>query len=153
MLLLVGAGCWAVHIHLVDHLANRVQPIRFSAMQFSVCAALSTAAAFLFEDPQLSGIRAGILPLLYGGFVSVGIAFTLQIVGQRHVEPARAAIIFSLESLFAALCGALFLREAMGWKGWLGGGLMLLGIVLAQVAPRVCGATGQKTLPAAEELA
>ncbi|MDR3314480.1 MAG: DMT family transporter [Oscillospiraceae bacterium] len=135
-MLLIGAVFWALHILLVDHLAIRVTPIRFSAVQFAVCAVLSLAAAFLFETPSWAGIRAGAVPLLYGGLLSVGVAYTMQIVGQRHVEPARAAIIFSLESLFAALGGVLLLREAMGWKGWLGGALMFVGILLAQSAPR-----------------
>lgn len=131
VVLLIGACFWALHILLVDHMASRVKPIRFSVTQFAVCALLSLASAFLFEKPQFADIWAGRISLLYGGLFSVGVAYTLQIVGQRRVEPARAAIIFSLESLFAALAGALFLKEAMGWKGWLGGGLMFLGIILA----------------------
>jgi drug/metabolite transporter (DMT)-like permease len=135
-LLLIGAAFWAVHILVVDRLAARVTPLRFSMVQFAVCGLLGSAAAVLFEEPRFSGIAAGWQPLFYCAFLSVGAAYTLQSIGQRHVTPARAAILFSLEALFGALGGILFLREVMGWKGWLGGGLMFAGILLAQVTPQ-----------------
>jgi len=133
VLLVGGAVFWTVHIMVVDAFAPRVRPIRFSAVQFAVCAALSLLAMALFEQPTPGALWAGRFPLLYGALLSVGVAYTLQIVGQRHVEPSRAAIIFSLESLFAALGGFLLLRETLGWKGYLGGALMFLGILLSQV--------------------
>ena len=132
-LLVAGAVCWTFHIMAVDAFAPRLRPIRFSAVQFAVCAGLSLASMALFEAPRISHLRAGLVPLLYCGLLSVGVAYTLQIVGQRRVEPAKAAIIFSLESLFAALGGFLLLHEAFGWKGYLGGGLMFLGIILSQI--------------------
>jgi drug/metabolite transporter (DMT)-like permease len=101
-------------------------------VQFAVCAALSLLAMALFERPTLGALWAGRASLLYGAFLSVGVAYTLQIVGQRHVEPSKAAIVFSLESLFAALGGFLLLHEILGWKQYLGGALMFLGIVLSQ---------------------
>jgi len=140
-LLVACAVIWTLHIMVVDAFAPRVKPIRFSITQFAVCSALSLIAMALFEQPTLSGIRAGTVPLLYGGLLSVGVAYTLQIVGQRHVEPSKAAIIFSLESLFAALAGFLLLQERLGWKGTLGGALMFLGILLSQARPK------RKTLP------
>jgi len=132
-LLVAGAVFWTLHIMAVDAFAPRVRPIRFSAVQFAVCATLSLIAMALFEQPTFGALWAGRVPLLYGAFLSVGVAYTLQIVGQRHVEPSKAAIIFSLESLFAALGGFLLLREVMGWKQYLGGALMFLGIVLSQM--------------------
>ena len=132
-LLVAGAVFWTLHIMAVDAFAPRVRPIRFSAVQFAVCAALSLIAMALFERPTAAALWAGRVPLLYGAFLSVGVAYTLQIVGQRHVEPSKAAIVFSLESLFAALGGFLLLREVLSWKGYLGGALMFLGIVLSQL--------------------
>ena len=132
-LLVVCAVFWTFHIMVVDAYAVKVRPLRFSFVQFAVCAALTLAGMALFEAPTVAALRAGMMPLLYGGFLSVGVAYTLQIVGQRRVEPAKAAIIFSLESLFAAVGGFLLLREQLGWKGYLGGGLMMLGILLSQV--------------------
>ena len=131
-LLVAGAVFWTFHIMVVDAYAPRLRPIRFSAVQFAVCAALSLIMA-IFEQPTAGAIWAGRVPLLYGALLSVGVAYTLQIVGQRHVEPSKAAIIFSLESLFAALGGFLLLREVLGWKQYLGGALMFLGIILSQV--------------------
>jgi len=135
-LLVAGAVFWTVHIMMVDAFAPRLRPIRFSAVQFAVCALLSLFSMTLFEQPTPGALWAGRAPLLYGGLLSVGLAYTLQVVGQRRVEPSKAAIIFSLESLFAALGGFLLLRERLGWKGCLGGALMFLGIVLSQVKGR-----------------
>ena len=135
-LLVAGAVFWTFHIMAVDAWAPRVRPIRFSAVQFAVCAALSLIAMAIFERPTLAALWEGRAPLLYGAFLSVGVAYTLQIVGQRSVAPSKAAIIFSLESLFAALGGFLLLREVLGWKQYLGGALMFLGIVLSQVKIR-----------------
>ena len=132
-LLVICAVFWTLHIMVVDAYAGKVRPLRFSAVQFAVCAALTLAGMAAFEQPTAAALRAGMMPLLYGGLLSVGVAYTLQIVGQRRVEPARAAIIFSLESLFAAVGGFLLLHEQLGWKGYLGGGLMMLGILLSQV--------------------
>ncbi|MCL2106391.1 MAG: DMT family transporter [Oscillospiraceae bacterium] len=132
-LLLIGAVFWAAHILVVDRLASRVRPIRFSAVQFTACSLISWAAAIPVDAPRFSQLQAGLLPLLYCGLLSTGVAYTLQIVGQRHVEPTRAAIIFSLETLFSALGGFLFLHEFLGWKGYLGGALMFLGIILSQL--------------------
>ena len=133
ILLVSCAVFWTLHIMMVDSLAARVKPIRFSIVQFAVCAVLSLISMAIFEQPQVAQLRAGLVPLLYGGLLSVGIAYTLQIVGQRRVEPSKAAIIFSLESLFAALGGFLLLREVLGWKQYLGGALMFAGIILSQV--------------------
>jgi len=132
-LLVLGAICWTFHIMAVDHFGSKVRPIRFSVVQFAVCSILSLIGMAFFEQPTVSGIRAGIVPLLYGGLLSVGVAYTLQVVGQRRVEPSTAAIVYSLESLFAALGGFLILHELMGWKGYLGGGLMFVGILLSQI--------------------
>ena len=133
ILLVAGAVFWTLHIMVVDVYGNRVRPIRFSAVQFAVCAAISLIAMPLFEQPDFSQLRGGLVPLLYGGFLSVGVAYTLQIVGQRNVEPSKAAIIFSLEALFAALGGFLLLQEILGWKQYLGSALMFAGIILSQL--------------------
>ncbi|MDR2647189.1 MAG: DMT family transporter [Oscillospiraceae bacterium] len=146
ILLLIGAVFWAFHILIVDQFASQVPPLRFSITQFFVCGVLSLAGAFIFEKPSVNGILTGWQPLLYGGIASVGVAYTLQIVGQRHVEPARAAIIFSLETLFAALGGVLLLHEFLGWRGYFGGALMFLGIVLAQLGARTPAFSKEKRL-------
>jgi len=135
VVLLIGALIWAVHIIYVDKCAGSVSPIRFSAVQFLTCSALSLVGAFAFEEVKASAILAGYVPILYGGLLSVGIAYTLQIFGQRNVEPAKAAIIFSLESLFAVLGGAAILGEVMDLYSYIGCVLIFAGIIVSQLAP------------------
>ena len=136
IILLIGAVLWAVHILIVDHYAGGVSPILFSSIQFFTCSALSLICALLFEEISAVSILAGYVPILYAGCLSVGIAYTLQIFGQRHVEPAKAAIIFSLESLFAVLGGALLLGESMDAFGYIGCALIFAGIITSQLQNR-----------------
>ena len=133
VLMILGAVCWAVHIMMVDAFSPKVRPLRLAMAQFAFCSVLGTVSMFLFEEPTISQLRAGIIPLLYGGLLSCAVAYTLQMLFQRNVEPSRAAIIYSMESLFAALFGFLLLGEVMGWQGYLGGFLMFLGIILSQL--------------------
>lgn len=135
-LLLIGAVFWASHILYIDHFAHSVDPIRFTAVQFAVCSVLSIASAFAFENVSISGIWAGILPILFGGVFACGLSYTFQILGQRGVEPSKAAIIFSLEALFAAISEAIWLKELMTPRKYLGGAIIFIGIILSQVAPK-----------------
>ena len=142
VVLLIGAVLWAVHILLVDRFAGGVSPILFSSVQFFTCSILSLICAFIFEEIKMASILAGYVPILYAGCLSVGIAYTLQIFGQRYVEPAKAAIIFSLESLFAVLGGALILGEVMDVRGYIGCALIFAGIIISQSGHRI----GQNTM-------
>lgn len=135
-LLLIGAVFWASHILCIDHFAHSVDPIRFTAVQFAVSAILSTASAFAFETVSIEGIWAGILPVLFGGVFACGLSYTFQILGQRGVEPSKAAIIFSLEALFAAISEAVWLRELMSPRKYLGGAIIFIGIILSQIVPK-----------------
>ena len=132
-LVLVSAFFWAAQVLLVAWLSPRVNPVRLAFYQFAVCSLLSLAAAFCFETVSWSGIRAAALPILYGGILSVGVAYTLQVVAQRDAHPGHASILMSLEAVFAALGGWLLLDERMDLRGLLGGGLMLTGMVVSQV--------------------
>ncbi|MDR1914375.1 MAG: DMT family transporter [Clostridiales bacterium] len=136
IVLLIGAFFWAIHIIVIDRYANRVKPLRFSMTQFWVCGISSIICALIFEDISPAGIIAGLAPILYGGVMSVGIAYTLQTLGQRGVEPAKAAIIFSLESLFSALGGAILLGETMSARGYVGCALIFTGIIVSQITLR-----------------
>jgi len=133
MLMVLGAVGWSFHIMMIDAFTPRVRPLRFAMVQFATCSLLSAVAMFIFEQPQLSQLQAGLIPLLYGGLLSCAVAYTLQALFQRNVEPARAAILYSMESLFAAIGGFLILGEIMGWQGYLGGALMFTGILLSQM--------------------
>jgi drug/metabolite transporter (DMT)-like permease len=134
--LVIGAFFWAAHILLIDRFARRIGPMRFAAVQFAAASVLSTACAAIFEPVSVEGIMAGFLPVLFGGVVVSGVAYTLQVFGQRNVPPARAAIIFSLEALFAAIAAAVILGELMTPRKYLGGAVILAGILLSQIKPR-----------------
>mgnify|MGYP001405832210 CR=1 FL=1 len=138
LLVLVGALFWACHILVIGFLATRTDPILLSAGQFTVCAAYSLVASLLFDPPfpagsWLEALGAAALPIAYGGILSCGVAFTLQIVGQRKAKPSHASIIMALEGLFGAIGGVIILGEPLTSRLVAGGILMLGGAVLSQV--------------------
>lgn len=129
---LLGAIFWAVHILLIDNFTKKIDALKLSFAQFATCAVLSLVAAFLFENNSLAGLSQAIVPLLYGGICSVGIAYTLQVIGQKSAKPSHAAIILSMESVFASLGGLIILGENLGVRGYLGCALMLSGVLISQ---------------------
>jgi len=133
LIVLAGAFIWAGHVHLIDRYAGKVGALHLSIMQFAICGLLSAGAALLFESMDLRGIEEGLWPILYGGFLSVGLAYTLQVVAQRRSEPAHAAIILSLEGAFAALGGWLVLNELLTLRDLAGCGLMFAGMLVSQI--------------------
>ncbi len=133
LLELIGAFFWAGHILLIDHYTKKIAPLKLCLVQFLTCSALSMAVAVFTESITLSSLQKAFIPILYGGFFSVGIAYTLQAVGQKHAKPSHAAIILSLESVFASLGGLLILNENLGFRGYLGCLLMLAGMLLSQL--------------------
>lgn len=135
LLQLIGAFFWAGHVLIIGWLSPKVNPLLLALAQYLACSALSLTAALLTEDMSLSGIMAGAVPILYGGVVSVGVAYTLQVVAQRDAKPAHAAILLSMESLFAALAGWLLLHETMSGRAMLGCALMLAAMLLTQLVP------------------
>jgi drug/metabolite transporter (DMT)-like permease len=133
LLVLIGAFCWTAHVQIVGWLSPRTDPIRLSCVQFAVCSIASAVAALLTETASIAGIFSAALPILYGGILSVGVAFTLQVVAQRRAPPAHAAILLSLESVFAALGGGLVLGERLGARGAAGCAIMFAGMIVSQV--------------------
>ncbi|TIH14631.1 DMT family transporter [Marinifilum sp. JC120] len=133
LLVLCCAVFFAGHVVVISLLATKVDPVKFAAGQFVVCSVFSFIGAFALETMTFAGIWAGIVPILYGGLMSVGVAYTLQVVAQQEAKPAHAAIILSLESVFAALAGWLMLGELLTTQGLIGCGLMLCGMLLSQI--------------------
>ncbi len=135
ILLLLCAFAWTAHIILVDHFSKRTRPLHFSFGQFSVCAVIALIYAFVFEDVTVSSLWAAKIPLLYTGVLSVGVAFTLQVVGQKHADPTYAVLILSTESVFGAIGGAIFGNgdDKITFVGYIGCALMFVGIICAQV--------------------
>ena len=132
---LFGAACWAAHVLLVGALASRYDPIRVAFLQFLVCAVISLVLALIFEQLDWQNIVLAMPAILYGGLLAVGIGFTLQVVAQKDAITSHAAIILSLEAVFAALAAWLFLGETLSLRGFVGCALMLSGMLLAQLAP------------------
>jgi drug/metabolite transporter (DMT)-like permease len=133
LLVLAGAFFWAMHVHVIGWLSPRMNPIKIAFVQFGTCSLLSLFTAVMVETMSLAGIRAAALPILYGGLMSVGIAYTLQVVAQKHATPAPAAIILSLEAVFAALGGWWLLGEMLSMRALAGCLLMLVGMLISQL--------------------
>jgi drug/metabolite transporter (DMT)-like permease len=131
LIVLAGAFIWAGHVHLIDRYVRKVGAVRLSILQFAICGLLSGVSALIFESIELHGMMEGLGPILYGGILSVGVAYTLQVMAQRHADPAHAAIILSLEGAFAALGGWLVLGEYLSIKEIIGLLLMMAGSILS----------------------
>jgi drug/metabolite transporter (DMT)-like permease len=140
-LVMASAVGFALQILAVDHYAGRVSTLRFAAAQFFSCALVSALVAFVADAEPFSGFTLALVPLVYSGVLSVGVAYTLQVVAQRDALATHAALIMSTEAVFGALGGALLLGENMGLRGYAGAALMLAGIVISQIgaAPRPAG--------------
>lgn len=130
---LAGAFVWTAHILLIDRFVKRVEVYTLAFFQFVACSVFSFIAALLFEKIAFSGIMEAAVPILYGGMLSVGVAYTLQVIGQKHALPSHAAVILSMESVFASIGGLLILSEHFGIKEYFGCAFMLAGILLAQM--------------------
>ena len=132
-LLFTGAFFWAAHIIAVDKFAPHVSSLRLSQMQFIVCGVICMVLALFTETIVPASLLLAAVPVLYRGFGSIGAAYTLQIIGQRYVAPAKAAVIFSLESVFAVVGGAILINEIMTGRAYFGCALIFCGIILSQL--------------------
>ena len=144
ILLLLSDIVWAFSITLVGVFMRRAnRPFFLSLMQYSVTAVVSLAAACIFEQVTWIGVQAALPAILYAGILSGGIAFTFQIVAQRYTPPSEAALIMSLESVFAAVAGAILLGERLGPIGLAGCALILLGVVAVEIGPSLIAGRDQ----------
>ena len=134
-LVLAGTLFWTAHVLLIGRLSPRLDPVRLAAVQFTTCSVLSLAVALVTEPFPLAGIHDAGWAILFAGIMSVGVAYTLQVVAQRQAKPAHAAIILSLETVFAALAGWLLLGEMLSARELTGCALMLGGMLASQLRP------------------
>lgn len=132
VMVFAGALLWAVHVQLVGWLSRRMAPLHLALGQFALCAALSAGAAWLFEPSPFSGLVEAAVPILYAGVLSVGVAYSLQVLAQKDADPTPAAVIMSLEAVFAAVGGRFLLGEFLSPRGTAGAALMLAAMILAQ---------------------
>lgn len=129
---LAGALMWALHMILVGWLVQRAEARVIAVTQYFVCGLLSLGLAWIAEPASLSGVIRAAWAVVYTGIFSIGLGYTLQLVGQKVAPPTDAAIILSSEAVFAALAGWLFLDERLTAIQLLGCGLMLAAMLLAQ---------------------
>lgn len=133
-IVLIGAFFWSFHVLTIDHFLQKgVNPFLLSLGQMLVVFVLSTVAAFLFETPELSGIKNAIVALLYTGILSGGVGYTFQIIGQRHADPVVASLIMSTEAAFGTIAGFLFLHEMMTGREITGSVLLFAAVLLSQL--------------------
>ncbi len=132
LLVLAGTFFWAVHVLLIGSATRRVNSLLLALVQFIVCSFLSFTAAALIETIEPTGLIRASIPILYGGLLSVGIAYTLQVIAQRRTSASHTAIILSLETVFAAIGGWIVLGETIPIRGLIGCALMLSGILVSQ---------------------
>ena len=133
LLLLIGSLFWTAHVIIIDRFAKDIRPLHFSLGQFTVCAVLGIITMFIFETPTLGGLWDAKWAILYCGVLSVGVAYTLQVVAQRRADPTFAAIVLSTESVFSAIGGAVFGVDSISALGYVGCVIMFAGIVLSQI--------------------
>ena len=133
ILVFICAFLFAVHILVIDYFTQYVDGVKMSCIQFFVCGAVSGAAMLLFEEPSVSALLSAWQPVLYAGVLSSGAGYTLQIIGQKGMNPTVASLILSLESVVSVLAGLLLLGETLSGREVLGCVLMSAAIVLAQL--------------------
>lgn len=134
-LLLIGCALmFALQITFVDIFAPDVDALRLNTIQVLICAILSAVAMFITETPTLDGIAQAWLPLAHTGFLSMGAAYSLQIVGQKHLEPSTASLIMSLESAFALLFGWLILGDWLTAWETIGCICIFIAVILSQIS-------------------
>ncbi len=135
LIVAIGSFFWAIHIMIISYYSKKINNLILAIGQFFVCGALSIITAFLFEiegKQIIKNIIDAKYPILYGGILSISVAYTLQIFGQKKAHPVVASIIMSLEALFAFLGGVLILKESLGLYRIVGAILMLGSMILAQ---------------------
>ena len=137
LLQLICAVFFAAHILVVGYVAKRMDPLKLSLIQYVVSGVLSFFIAVAIEMITWQMIVDTAIPLLYAGVMSIGVGYTLQVVAQQHAKSSHAAIILGLEGAFAVLGGWLILDENLSTRGLIGCGLMLSGMFLSQLLPRL----------------
>lgn len=134
--LLCSAVLFSIHILIIDYFSPKVDGVKMSCIQFFVCGILSGVMMLLTETPSLDNILEAWMPVLYAGVLSCGVAYTLQIVGQKDFNPTIASLILSLESVFSALAGWVILNQALSKRELTGCVLIFCAIILAQIPMR-----------------
>lgn len=132
----ICAVLFAVHILVIDFFSPKADGVELSCIQFLTAGVISSVLAFIFEKPEISSLISGIIPLAYAGIMSSGVAYTLQIVGQKDLDPTVASLILSLESVVSMLAGWVILGQALSGRELLGCALVFGAVILVQLPDR-----------------
>lgn len=133
LLLLVCAFLFSAQILVIDHFVDRINPVAMSCVQFFVAAIVCSIGMFALEAPTLDSLMHAKIPILYAGIMSSGVAYTLQIIGQKNLPPTPASLLMSLESVFSALAGFVILHQLLSAKEILGCVLVFAGVIISQL--------------------
>lgn len=133
------ALAFSIHILVIDYFTQLVDGVKMSCIQFFVAAAVSGIGMILFENPDIGNILSAWMPILYAGALSSGVGYTLQIIGQKGMNPTIASLILSLESVISVLAGMVLLNEKLTGREILGCILMFIAIILAQLPEKKKG--------------
>lgn len=133
----VCAVAFSFHILIVDYFAPKLDGVKMSCVQFLTCGILASVGMVLFEQPTIEAVLAAWLPILYAGALSSGVAYTLQIVGQRGLNPTVASLLMSMESVISVIAGFVLLKQALSVREMIGCVIMFCAIVLVQLPDKV----------------
>ncbi|MCQ2551453.1 MAG: DMT family transporter [Clostridia bacterium] len=133
LFVLLCAFCFAVHIMVVDHFAPNMDGLKLSCIQFLTAGSITCVLMFIFEDPSWAAIGSAIVPILYAGVLSCGVAYTLQVIAQKWADPAVASLLMSLESVFACIAGVIILHDSMAWYQWVGCGVIFAAVIISNL--------------------
>lgn len=150
LLVMACAVCFSIHILVIDYFSPMVDGVKMSCIQFLISGVLCAVPMLLWERPALSQILAAWMPLLYAGVLSCGVGYTLQIVGQRNLDPTVASLILSLESVISVLAGWVILGQKLTVRELIGCALVFCAIILAQLPQK--NPKGQKISDSAQML-
>lgn len=132
-LVFLCAICFTFHILIIDHFAPKADGVALSCIQFWFSGIVCMSIALFKESPNVAAIFQAAVPILYAGVLSCGVAYTLQIIGQKHMKPAVASLILSLESVISVLAGWIILHEVLTGRQFLGCVLVFAAVILAQI--------------------
>lgn len=133
LLLLLCACCFSVQILLIDYFSKKFDCLWLSAIEFLTCAIIGTIAMLIFEEPNIQSVKTAIIPILYAGIASGGIAYTLQFIGQKYTKPVIASIIMSLESVVSLIAAAILINERLSVQELIGCLFMFIAIMIPQL--------------------
>lgn len=150
-LVFLCAILFSVHILIIDHFSPRVDGVELSCIQFLTAGVIGSILAFVFEKPDMEDFIKGIVPLAYAGILSSGVAYTLQVLGQKETDPTVASLILSLESVVSVLAGWMFLNQTLTGRELAGCGLVFLAVILVQLPGRMNVLCGRKTEAAKDQ--